>query len=122
VVLYQLRALQLVIAASLAGVLGVLEWGFVGLLFGSLFGCLVVSTRSNLLGAAFGLAAGIKLGLGLTREYDFPSTVLMLALMSGLGLAVGVCLGDWRSLRAPPEIGLKGPLAEWHLLNEKNRR
>jgi hypothetical protein len=99
----QLRVLQAVVACVGGAVVGARVAGLPGALFGFVAGCALAATRNNLANAILGTTGGALYGL-----YSYPSQPPLCFLWALVGLAIGVCLGDWRSLPAPPGSG-QGP-------------
>jgi ATP-dependent Clp protease ATP-binding subunit ClpC len=99
----QLRVLQFVVAIVGGSVVGARVVGVPGALFGFVVGCGLAATRNNLANAILGTAGGALYGL-----YSYPGQPPLCFLWALVGLAVGVCLGDWRALPAPPGSG-QGP-------------
>jgi hypothetical protein len=90
--------------ASVGGaVVGARVAGLLGGLVGFVAGCALAATRNNITNAILGTAGGALYGL----YSDYGVTPLCF-LWTLVGLVVGVCLGDWRGLPAPPGSG-QGP-------------
>lgn len=99
----QLRVLQSVIAVVGGGVVGARVAGVPGAVLGCVLGSVLATIRNNITNAILGTAGGALYGL----YSDFGVTPLCF-LWTLVGLVLGVCLGDWRALPAPPGSG-QGP-------------
>jgi hypothetical protein len=99
----QLRVLQFVVASVGGAVVGARVAGLPGAVFGFVVGCAMAATRNNPANAILATAGGALYGL----HSDYGVTPLCF-LWTLAGLVVGVCLGDWRGLPAPPGSG-QGP-------------
>jgi hypothetical protein len=95
--------LQFVVASVGGAVVGARVVGVPGALLGFVVGCVLAATRYNLTNAILGTAGGALYGL-----YSYPRQPPLCFLWALVGLALGVCLGDWRGLPAPPGSG-QGP-------------
>jgi hypothetical protein len=101
VVHWQFQALRIVIAGSCGAILGGLWQGWLGGILVAVAACIVVALRMNALTATTGLAAGGFAGW----LYNAEQWQLPVLLGGALGLAVGICLGEWRKMWAPPGSG-----------------
>jgi hypothetical protein len=103
----QLRLLQFVVASVGGAVVGARVVGVPGAFLGFVVGCALASTRYNLTNAILGTAGGALYGL-----HSYPGQPPLYFLWALVGLAVGVCLGDWRGLPAPPGSGQGPPVPD----------
>ena len=89
------------------GMVGARVAGLPGAFFGCVVGSVLAATRNTPANAILGTAGGALYSL-----YSYPRQPPLCFLWTLVGLVIGVCLGDWRGLPAPPGSGPGPPLRE----------